>query len=311
MKAKFIKMQIARKVNQWLESIDDTSVREQVKDNVIVTGGCIVSMLLNEKVNDYDVYLRTRQAARALADYYVRKFKENPPQRFKNSAESVDIRVVEDALTERIKIVVKSSGIAGESGSDDYQYFEQQTGSEDQTDFVEAVVQDAQETVEADAEKAKPKFRPMFLSANAITLSHGVQVIIRFVGEPSDVHSTYDFIHCTCHWKSWDRELVLPPAALESILTRELRYMGQSKYPVCAMIRVRKFLKRGWHVTAGQLLKIAFDINKLDLTDFAVLEDQLTGVDSAYFAQVIEMLRARDPNKIDGSYLMEVIDKIF
>jgi len=308
MKSKWAKLGIARKINDWLKSIDDAPLRELVSQNVIVTGGCIVSMLLGEKVNDFDLYLRTKECAKRLAEYYVAKFEANPPQRFKNDpTKTVAISVVEES--DRIKIVVKSSGIASESGSEDYQYFEQQPGSEDQSDFVDAVAADAAEAVEAD--KGKPKYRPVFLSANAITLSHGVQIIVRFFGEPETIHSSYDFVHCTCYWDSKSRALVLPPAALESMLAKDLRYLGQSKYPICAMIRVRKFLGRGWHITAGQLLKIAWDISKLDLTNIEVLEDQLIGVDSAYFAQLLAYLREKNPDKVDAAYLMEVIDKVF
>jgi len=308
MKAKWVRLAIGRKIDYWLKSITDESLRSQVKDNVIVTGGCIVSMLLGEPVNDFDIYLRDKSTALALAKYYVDKFKKNPPQSFKNDPEKlVAISVREDG--ERIKIVVKSSGIASVTGSNEYQYFEQAHGDEEQAEFVEAVASE----VKAETER-KPdgdKYRPVFLSANCITLSDKVQVIFRFFGEPEAIHSNYDFAHCTCYWDSKTRKLTLPSEALEAILARDLRYLGQSKYPICAMVRIRKFIKRGWNITAGQMLKIAWDINKLDLNSIAVLEDQLVGVDTAYFVQLIEMLRQKDPEKVDAAYLMEVIDKIF
>lgn len=307
MKSKWIRIAIGRKVDEWLASIEDRQLRAMVKDNVIVTGGCIVSMLLGEPVNDFDLYLRDKACAKALANYYVAKFKANPPQSFKCSGKSVDIVVDEE--DGRIKIVVKSSGVAGESGSDSYEYFEQHSTDEGQANFVDSVLADAKDTVDPD--KGKPKYRPTFMSANCITLSNKVQVVVRFYGEPEQVHSSYDFVHCTCWWDSRDRKLHLPPAALESILAKDLRYLGDSKYPICAMVRCRKFIKRGWNITAGQMLKIAWGISELNLKDIKVLEDQLIGVDTAYFLQLIEMLRTKDPSTVDGSYLMEVIDKIF
>ena len=318
MKAKWIRLAIAKKVNEWVASIDDEALREKVKDNVIVTGGCIVSMLLNEKVNDFDLYLRNRECALALAHYYVAKFKTNPPTNFKGESKQVDVSVREEA-DGRIKIVVKSAGVAGEDGSDEYQYFESVPGDEAQNQFLdeelgrERELGDATEVAE-EAKKAaggKAKYRPIFLTANCVTLSDKVQVILRFFGEPEEIHSNYDFAHCTCFWDSKTRQLTLPPVALEAILARDLRYLGGSKYPICAMVRLRKFLKRGWNVTAGQMLKIAHGINKLDLSSISVLEDQLIGVDTAYFTQLIELLRQHDPDKVDGAYLMEVIDRIF
>jgi hypothetical protein len=42
-----------------------------------------------------------------------------------------------------------------------------------------------------------------------------------------------------------------------------------------------------------------------------VLEDQLTGVDIAYFVQLLARLKEKDPEKVDGAYLIEIIDRIF
>lgn len=308
MKAKFIRMVIGNKVDSWLASIEDAELRDLVSKNVIVSGGCITSMLLGEPVNDYDVYLRTKECASKLARYYVEKFKANPPTRFKKDPDSlVSISVKDDGPDGRVKIVVKSAGIAGEQGSNDYQYFEQ--GGVDPS----AAAQFVEDAVSAEAAESedKPKYRPVFLSANCITLSDRVQVVFRFFGEPAEIHSTYDFVHCTNYWDSKNRQLVLKQDALEAILAKDLKYLGQSRYPICAMIRTRKFIKRGWNINAGQYLKIAWDIAKLDLNSITVLEDQLVGVDTAYFTQLIDMLRERDKDRVDSNYLMEIIDKIF
>ena len=133
---------------------------------------------------------------------------------------------------------------------------------------------------------------------------------MRFYGDPDAIHDNYDFVHCTNYWTSWDRQTVLRQAALEALLSRELRYVG-SKYPVCSVMRLRKFIKRGWTVNAGQILKMVMQISELDLTDPKVLEDQLTGVDSAYFMQLISKLHENDPEKINVGYLVEIIDRMF
>lgn len=52
-------------------------------------------------------------------------------------------------------------------------------------------------------------------------------------------------------------------------------------------------------------------ISELDLTNPAVLEDQLTGVDSAYFIELMSKLRDKDPEKVNSAYLAELIDRIF
>jgi hypothetical protein len=173
------------------------------------------------------------------------------------------------------------------------------------------------ETVEEENSTVE-RFRPVFLSANAITLSDKIQIVIRFYGDAEEIHKNYDFVHCTNYWTSKERVLVLKQDALEAILARELRYVG-SKYPLASIIRTRKFIKRNWSINAGQYLKMAFQISKLDLSDVNVLEDQLTGVDLLYFESLIGALReAQEQNKsegvenyIDYGYISTIIDKMF
>jgi hypothetical protein len=148
------------------------------------------------------------------------------------------------------------------------------------------------------------------MSTNAITLSDKIQIVLRFYGEPDEIHKNYDFVHCTNYWSSWDHKLTLHPAALEALLSRELRYVG-SKYPICSVFRLRKFIHRGWQINAGQILKMCLQISQLDLGDVRVLEDQLTGVDVAYFVELVEKLKEKDPEKVNSAYLVEILDRMF
>jgi hypothetical protein len=74
---------------------------------------------------------------------------------------------------------------------------------------------------------------------------------------------------------------------------------------------MKKFILRGWSISAGEILKIMFQISELDLKDPCVLEEQLVGVDVAYFDTLINILRGTDSEKIDSNFLNTVIDKVF
>jgi hypothetical protein len=76
MRSKTIKAVIQKKINDFLESIKDESLRNLLRKNIIVTGGSIVSMLLNETPNDFDIYFKTKEAAKAAAQYYTNLFNE-------------------------------------------------------------------------------------------------------------------------------------------------------------------------------------------------------------------------------------------
>lgn len=289
MKAKTIKKVISAKVKDWISSIEDLEVRGLAEKNTIVTGGAIASMLLNEPVNDFDIYFRNSQTAERVAQYYVTKFQE---------ANGWPLAL--DVQNGRIRITT-GTGHRGETAGD-----VETLG----TDEIDDVYEQAEEKALNTEDDGKPPYRPVFLSTNAITLSNRVQLIVRFYGEPDQIHENYDFVHCTNYWSSWDNNLVLRQAALEALLAKELRYVG-SKYPVCSIIRLRKFIKRGWTINAGQILKAVMQISELDLTDPKVLEDQLTGVDSAYFMQLMTQLKDNDPEKVNAAYLVEIIDRMF
>lgn len=331
-----IKKELKAKITDWIESIEDESVRELIKKHTIVTGGSIASMLLGEKVNDYDVYFRNIETAEAVSNYYVHKFCNANKNANKNGIEYIpevqrrlyykdtniplvdpynrspgDYKVLEqeklsfienhDSVEPRLLIWMKSAGVAAED-QDDYQYFEMLGESETQ-EFAESLMKDI-------GDKDRPKYRPVFLSQNAITLSDKVQIVIRFHGEPHEIHNNYDFIHAMNYYDYGSDTLVLKPEALEALLSRTLIYRG-SLYPVASVFRTKKFIERGWRITAGEQLKMMWQISELDLTDFNTIREQLCGVDMAYMYQLIEVIKDTDPEKINSAYIAAIIERVF
>lgn len=316
MKPKVIEKVLQKKFNDWAQTIKNDTVRKLVEDNTIITGGAIASMLLREPINDFDIYFTNKTTALAVAEYYVAEFLKLSEHKFKDTGKkvSIDVRDEED----RIKIYIKSAGIAGAAGENNYQYFESRPPEEEE-DYVESIVKQVAEADETFVNtKAEEKYKPVFMSANAITLSDQIQIVIRFYGDAETIHQHYDYAHCTNYWLSDTGKLTLHKDALQALLSKELIYVG-SKYPICSVIRTRKFIKRGWTINAGQYLKMCFQISKLNLEDLNVLEDQLIGVDAAYFCQLIDALKEQTQRqegsteefKLNYGYLAAIIDKIF
>lgn len=292
-KRKTIEAVIRSKMKSWLASIDDIELRDKIKTSYIVTGGAITSMLLGEKPNDFDVYLNDADVAARLANYYISRLPT-----VDNEMTKTPIVTVPESR-DRVEIKVQSAGVAGEDiDQSKYEYFEQYAdGSQRAAAYLDAM-----------AAKKTGKYTSVAITTNAITLTDDVQIVLRFVGSPDVIHTNYDFVHTT-NWFTEEGGLVLRQEALESTLARELQYIG-SKYPVCSMFRLKKFIKRGWTITAGEMVKIAYDISKLDLDDIEVLQEQLTGVDAAYFRQIIDLLRKED-KPIERTYLFELVNRIF
>lgn len=303
-----IRIELKKKIEDWIKSIDDEELRQVVARNTIVTGGAIASMLLGEKINDYDIYLKTKEATKALANYYVKKFMEFNGDKFNGMEVKYIPEVREEKLKnikgteeERIVIFMKSAGVASES-QEDYTYYEL-GGMDDATEFASTLAEEIKDD-------SKPKYRPIFLSQNAITLSDKMQIVIRFYGNPDEIHENYDFQHAKC-WYDYDKNhLHLDPEALECLLSRTLIYRG-SLYPIASIFRMKKFLERGWRISAGQQLKIMWQISELDLKNMDVVREMLVGVDMAYLYQLVDALSKTDPEKIDSAYVSTIIDKIF
>ena len=307
-----IKRELKEKMGEWLDSIADEEVRQLAQKNTIVTGGAIASMLLGEKVNDFDVYFRNKETAVAVAQYYVKDFIERRNKKIDAGDASQDtiaydpfvkedtIKNIKGETEERVIIYMKSAGVAGEE-QEPYDYFESREPEATEA-FAESLIK----------EVAAPgdKYRPIFLSQNAITLANKVQVVIRFYGSPKEIHDNYDFIHAMCYYDLWEDDLVLPAEALEALLSRTLVYRG-SLYPIASIFRMKKFLERGWRITAGQQLKIMWQISEIDLKDPVVFAEQLTGVDQAYMWQLINALKDVEPEKINSAYVSTIIDRIF
>lgn len=299
MQKKTIRKVLNQKINEWISSINDKDVRKLVKSNTIVTGGSIASMLLKEPVNDYDVYFRDKETVLAVANYYAKKFNEI------NDIGKVQVidyddmdELSDESLEGRVCMRIKSSGVAESIES------LQAKSKIDETE--ENTVQDI---VSDENTLAKDKYRPSFISENAITLTDKLQVMVRFYGEPEEIHANYDFIHACNYYDHGDNNLVLKPEANEALLQRRLYYVG-SLYPVCSIFRAKKFIKRDWQISAGELLKIMFQISKLDLSDINVLREQLTGVDQAYFSILINRLE-QNTEKLDQDYLFNLIDELW
>lgn len=271
-------------MNSWLNTIADEALREEVRDNLVISGGSICSLLLNIEVNDYDVYIQKEDVARKLALYYTKGFPELEVISFgeKNKLFGAGIRgVIIDNLKEgQVKILMPESP----SGT--------------RTPF--------EETQEG-------KYLPLFFSPNAISLSDKLQIVLRFTGTVEEIHQSFDFTHATNYF-TFKEGLVTNLKALESILTKQLFYQG-SQYPLTTIIRIKKFLGRGWKISAGEMLKAMFQISQLDLTNINTLEDQLVGVDVAFFGMLVDLLKdkkEKDPEfKLTYEYLRTIIDKIF
>ena len=290
MQRKTIRRVVEKKMNDWLLTITDKSLREEVKDNILVSGGCIASMFLNEPVNDYDVYIQNIDTLKKLTLYYTSEFNLEVLDG-RDKAKLLKEEEYKDNMRKNAILSLTDSQIKINVGG----------GFK-----VPAIVSASEGNVVR-------AYKPLFFSPNAISLSDDLQIVCRFHGNAEQIHKTFDFVHATNYF-TFEEGLVTNIEAVESLLTKQLRYQG-SLYPLTSIIRMKKFTGRGWRISAGEMLKSMFQISQLDLTDPVVLDDQLIGVDVAYFSALIAIIKGKqekDSNfTVTSEYLNRMIDKVF
>lgn len=296
MQIKTVQKTISNKLKEWLESITDITLRENVKQNILVSGGSITSLLLNEPVNDYDVYIKDRVVLIKLVSYYTNSLSGIT---ILNGADKDGlVSELEKQYNDKIEAINNSYAICLRNLKSNQVklFFDSDKGGI---------------KIEKELIKEGLKYQPVFFSPNAISLTDDIQIVCRFHGDNEAIHKTFDFIHATNYF-TFESGLVTNKEALECILTKQLKYQG-SLYPLTTIIRVKKFLKRNWNINAGELLKIMFQISELNLKNPDVLEEQLIGVDVAYFGKLIEILRGIEglEHKMTSQYLNTIIDKVF
>ena len=299
MQHKTISKIIKAKILAWISTIKNDDLKKELLKNVLVSGGSIASMFLNEKVNDFDVYIKDIDVLKNLATYYanehgVEVFDGREKQDLLDDVSYTDIN---DGDFDEFNCGFKATRkrVAIESLCKNQIKFFMQDG--------------AGKAVNLDVSPESMNFTPLFFSPNAISLSDDLQIVVRFHGDDKEIHSTFDFVHATNYW-TLESGLVTNKEALESLLCKQLKYQG-SLYPLTTIIRIKKFLKRGWNISAGEQLKVMFQIAEFDLTNPEVLENQLIGVDVAYFSTLIDCLRGVKKEQITSQYFNALIDRVF
>lgn len=252
-------------------------------NSIIISGGSITSLLLNEEVNDYDFYFTDKKIIESLIIFYLTLFNKHNKTNWKWS--------------NKFNCIYKSIEKIDESILT-FKEFQKNV------EIVEAIYSHK-------IKEIKNQYFPICITKNAISLTNKIQLIIRFSGTPEEILSNFDYVHTKNYYDYGKNSLILNPKALESILTKQLYYVG-SKFPICSLIRSKKFLSKGWNISPIEYLKIAFQIKKLNLYDINILKEQLIGVYSKYFINLLEKLKENNSLKnIDiFSYLEKVINEI-
>lgn len=118
-----------------------------------------------------------------------------------------------------------------------------------------------------------------------------VQLITKYSAD--ECLDKFDFTVTQGLYKLSTQEFEMRPRFLADNAQRRLVYTGGSEYPICALFRTKKYQARGYTLSGGEMVKIAFAINKLNLNNMTTLKDQLMGIDTVYLNTILSSLEIK------------------
>lgn len=194
-----IKQQLLLAMDRFLKHLP-ADVQDTIIKNGYIAGGAVVSLVLDEKINDYDLFFKTEGAVAVIKTFF-----DTPKQLGNISIKAVTVN--------GITIVLEETGEV-------------------------------------------------------------FQLVTRFYGDTNRVFTTFDFTHCRAFFDLNSHDLMYHKDVIEA---KKLVYDGIDQYPVNALKRMVRFVKRGWEPDNETILNICDKLSSLDLKDEKVRSNQLIG----------------------------------
>jgi hypothetical protein len=244
--------QLAHILDEWIVSVADPELARCLRAEAYIAGGAIASLLSEEPVQDYDVYVRQAATAQALQAYYAAFFRRHP-----------------------------------------------------------APAHDPQQPFALATEPTVP-CRPLTMTTHAVYLSTRIQLMTSFYGEPAWMVSLYDYEHCTGYYTASERQLVVSAAARQAITTRTLRYRPGAYFPLLSLLRLPKFIARGYTIELGQLFQLALTVAGEGLGERGWLRQLLglLGEKDSRFLEALAVAEALPDGPLDQAALAAVLQAV-
>lgn len=118
-------------------------------------------------------------------------------------------------------------------------------------------------SIKHDDEKAvneyqQKNFYLTLITENSINFSSKIQIITKWYGKYQDVVELFDFEHLKAVYSIKDERMYIPMGIYPLLLNKELVYTG-SMFPLSSLLRLRKFLKRGWTISTKDMIRIVLE----------------------------------------------------
>jgi hypothetical protein len=134
-----------------------------------------------------------------------------------------------------------------------------------------------------------------------ISEGHRVQLIKVLTGSPEQVIDSFDFTICQAafQFKPNETGFWFGKGFFPHLAQRRLVFNVSAEYPVCSLFRVAKYLKRGFHFSGIEAIKLGLRIQALEIEDYKELRRQLMGIDTLFLKDLTDSLKGQDEKKYE------------
>jgi len=120
-----------------------------------------------------------------------------------------------------------------------------------------------------------------------------------FVGTPEEVIPHFDFTVAMCAFVPDKNEFHYDDKFMEHLAARTLVYNPDSKNPLSTMVRVKKFIARGYSISGVELVKLGLAINNISIVTYKDLKEQLEGIDTVLLKELTDALLVKADTEYD------------
>jgi hypothetical protein len=142
-------------------------------------------------------------------------------------------------------------------------------------------------------------------------------IIFRFFNSAEEVLSYFDYECCKAAYDFKIQQLIVSPMFWPSLQLRQLIYTS-SLYPIGALIRLQKYVQRGYKPDYASILRLYKDLKALKTEDPEILEDQIGGLygctldlKNLTIDQIIEKIEDTVIFEKRGEYVEVDLDNVF
>ena len=128
-------------------------------------------------------------------------------------------------------------------------------------------------------------------------------VMPELFGSPTEIFKCYDFTVCMGAYDFSVNAFAFGDDFLKHIAQRRLVFHTGTMFPICSLLRVMKYVRRGFFISGMEIIKIGLSIHSLKIDNFKELRRQLQGIDTAFLADLTVNFK-EDPIAVQP-YVME------